>query len=90
MQGAGIFGQSSDGTWLCNALPAGLGSRYAVFDKIVPGYYHRRTEAGDLCTSACCNNTAPEHLMFERLIVDDTVHWARNYKVLCLPIVSAL
>lgn len=52
-----------------------------MLDKIVPGYYHRRTEAGDLCTSACCNNTAPEHLMFERLIVDDIVHWAKTYKV---------
>ena len=47
----------------------------------MPGYYHRRTETGDLCTSACCNNTAPEHLMFERLIVDDIVHWTKTYKV---------
>lgn len=62
-------------------LCTGVDSKYAVFDKIVPGYYHRRTEAGDLCTSACCNNTAPEHLMFERLIVDDIVHWACTYKV---------
>lgn len=60
---------------------AGPDSKYAVFDKIVPGYYHRRTEAGDLCTSACCNNTAPEHLMFERLIVEDIVHWTKTYKV---------
>lgn len=59
----------------------GVDSKYAVFDKIVPGYYHRRTETGDLCTSACCNNTAPEHLMFERLIVDDIIHWAKTYKV---------
>ena len=55
-------------------------SRYAVFDKIVPGYYHRRSEQGDLCTSACCNNTAPEHAMLERLIVDDAVHWVSNYQ----------
>ena len=67
---------------------AGVDSKYAVFDKIVPGYYHRRTETGDLCTSACCNNTAPEHLMFERLMVDDIVHWTKTYKacklLLCL------
>lgn len=57
-----------------------MGSKYAVLDKVVPGYYHRRTETGELCTSACCNNTAPEHLMCERLIVDDIVHWAKTYK----------
>jgi len=57
-----------------------VGSKYAVLDKVVPGYYHRRTETGELCTSACCNNTAPEHLMCERLIVDDIVHWAKTYK----------
>ena len=59
---------------------AGVHSRYAIFDKIVPGYYHRRSEQGDLCTSACCNNTAPEHAMLERLIVDDAVHWVTNYQ----------
>lgn len=26
------------------------------------------------------NNTASEHAMCERLIVDDLVHWATNYK----------
>jgi pullulanase len=31
--------------------------------------------------STCCNNTASEHLMMERLIVDDLVHWAKDYKV---------
>ena len=59
---------------------AGVHSRYALFDKLVPGYYHRRSEQGDLCTSACCNNTAPEHAMCERLIVEDCLHWARQYK----------
>ncbi|KAK9797016.1 hypothetical protein WJX73_006576 [Symbiochloris irregularis] len=59
----------------------GVHSQYAVFDKLVPGYYHRRTEQGDLCTSACCNNTAPEHAMCERLIIEDCVHWAQHYKI---------
>jgi hypothetical protein len=31
--------------------------------------------------STCCNNTASEHLMMERLIVDDLVHWVKDYKV---------
>ena len=55
-------------------------SPYAVLDKLVPGYYHRRTEAGEVCNSTCCNNTATEHNMAERLVVDDLVHWARAYK----------
>ena len=37
-----------------------------------------------VCNSTCCNNTAPEHAMMERLIVDDLVHWARSYKVFIL------
>lgn len=60
---------------------AGGDSPYAVLDKLVPGYYHRRTEQGDICASCCCNNTASEHAMCERLIIDDIVHWARAYKV---------
>ena len=62
---------------------AGGDSPYAVLDKLVPGYYHRRTEQGDICASCCCNNTATEHLMAERLVIDDITHWARTYKVLC-------
>jgi hypothetical protein len=62
-------------------LAAGGDSPYAVLDKLVPGYYHRRTEQGDICASCCCNNTATEHLMTERLVIDDITHWARTYKV---------
>ena len=61
-------------------MPAGVHSPYAVLDKLVPGYYHRRTEAGEVCNSTCCNNTATEHAMAERLVVDDLVHWARAYQ----------
>ena len=55
--------------------------RYSVLDKIVPGYYHRRLEDGEVCHSTCCNNTATENAMCERLVIDDIVHWAKNYKV---------
>ena len=34
-----------------------------------------------VCNSACCNDTATEHLMCERLFIDDLVHWAVNYRV---------
>lgn len=59
----------------------GSDSPYAVLDKLVPGYYHRRTEGSDICASCCCNNVATEHAMAERLVIDDITHWARTYKV---------
>ena len=60
---------------------AGPSSIHSVLDKVVPGYYHRRTESGEICNSTCCNNTATEHAMCERLVIDDIVHWAKEYKV---------
>ncbi|KAL3160116.1 cytochrome c oxidase subunit 1 [Trebouxia sp. C0010 RCD-2024] len=64
-----------------HTFAAGQQSRYSVLDKVVPGYYYRRMENGDICMSTCCNNTASEHAMCERLVIDDMVHWARDYKV---------
>ncbi|BDA50310.1 Pullulanase [Coccomyxa sp. Obi] len=64
-----------------HSLMDGSDSPYAVLDKLVPGYYHRRTEGGNICASCCCNNVATEHLMAERLVIDDITHWARTYKV---------
>lgn len=60
---------------------AGLGEK-SVLDKVVPGYYHRlNADTGLVETSTCCPNTATEHRMMERLMVDSLVHWARTYKV---------
>lgn len=56
-------------------------SQRSVLDRIVPGYYHRLNENGDVETSTCCQNTASENRMMERLIINDLVHWARDYKV---------
>ncbi|MFI6290304.1 pullulanase-type alpha-1,6-glucosidase [Nonomuraea sp. NPDC050790] len=52
-----------------------------VLDPIVPGYYHRLLPDGTVATSTCCPNTAPEHAMMGRLVVDSVVTWARAYKV---------
>ncbi len=52
-----------------------------MLDKIVPGYYHRRFEDGEICQSTCCNNTAAENAMCERLMVDDIVLWAKHYRI---------
>ena len=53
----------------------------SVFDRIVPGYYHRLDAAGRVHTSTCCPNTATEHAMMERLMLDAVALWARAYKV---------
>jgi len=60
---------------------SGPASSAAVLDLIVPGYYLRRNEAGGVEASTCMNNTASEHAMCERLIVDDVLHWALSYKI---------
>ncbi|MBA0775949.1 hypothetical protein Gotri_011031 [Gossypium trilobum] len=49
--------------------------------QIVPGYYLRRNTDGFIENSTCVNNTASEHYMVERLIIDDLLSWAINYKV---------
>jgi pullulanase len=53
----------------------------SVLDRIVPGYYQRLNDTGQVETSTCCPNTATEHAMMERLIVDSVVTWATEYKV---------
>jgi pullulanase-type alpha-1,6-glucosidase len=53
----------------------------SVLDKIVPGYYHRLDAEGNVTNSTCCANTATEHRMMEKLMVDSVVTWARQYKV---------
>ena len=53
----------------------------SVLDQIVPGYYHRLLADGTVANSTCCSNTAPEHAMMGKLVVDSVVTWARQYKV---------
>ena len=54
----------------------------SVLDRIVPGYYHRlNIETGGVETSTCCQNTATEHNMMEKLMVDSIKTWATGYKV---------
>ncbi len=55
--------------------------RFSVLDRIVPGYYHRQLADGTTAESTCCPNTATEHLMMGRLVVDSVLTWARAYRV---------
>jgi pullulanase len=63
-----------------HAVADGL-DRFSVLDRIVPGYYHRQLADGTVAESTCCSNTAPEHAMMGRLVIDSVVTWAREYQV---------
>ena len=64
-----------------NHTPSAGQAPTSVLDKIVPGYYQRLNATGGVETSTCCSNIATEHAMAEKIMVDSTVHWARNYRV---------
>jgi pullulanase/glycogen debranching enzyme len=53
----------------------------SVLDRIVPGYYHRLDAKGAIERSTCCENTATEHAMMARLMIDSAVVWARDYRI---------
>jgi pullulanase-type alpha-1,6-glucosidase len=53
----------------------------SILDKLVPGYYHRLNGDGVVLGESCCADTATEHAMMEKLMVDSVVLWARKYKV---------
>ena len=53
----------------------------SILDKLVPGYYHRLNGDGIVLGESCCADTATEHAMMEKLMVDSTVLWAKQYKV---------
>ena len=53
----------------------------SVLDRIVPGYYHRLNAKGEVETSTCCDNTATEHRMMGKLLVDSLLLWARHYAI---------
>ena len=53
----------------------------SVLDKVVPGYYHRLNLDGKVEMSTCCQNTATEHAMMEKLMIDTLKIWASQYGV---------
>jgi len=56
-------------------------SDHSVLDKVVPGYYHRRDlVSGNVLTETCCQDTAPEHQMMDKLMSDSLVMWTQHYK----------
>ena len=52
------------------------------FNMTVPDYYYRFTESGSWSNgSGCGNDTASEHLMFRKFMVDSVVYWASEYHI---------
>lgn len=61
---------------------AGAGqTSYSVLDRIVPGYYQRLNQLGQIERSTCCDNTATENMMMAKLMSDSVLLWARHYKI---------
>ncbi len=53
----------------------------SVLDKIVPGYYHSRdVTTGSVQNSTCCSDTALEHKMMDKLMVDSLKQWTEQYQ----------
>jgi len=56
-------------------------SDHSVLDKVVPGYYHRRDlTSGNVFNETCCQDTAPEHQMMDKLMQDSLLMWTQYYK----------
>ncbi|MFN9451706.1 MAG: pullulanase-type alpha-1,6-glucosidase [Rubrivivax sp.] len=53
----------------------------SVLDRIVPGYYQRLNAQGEVERSTCCDNTATEHRMMAKLMIDSAVVWARDHRI---------
>ncbi|BDR52766.1 type I pullulanase [Bombiscardovia nodaiensis] len=53
-----------------------------AFERVVPGYFCRRDQRGQLTNaSGCGNDMASERPMFSRFIVDSLVYWAQEYHI---------
>ena len=53
----------------------------SVLDRIVPGYYHRLDAQGAIERSTCCDNTATEHRMMGKLMIDSAELWTKHYHI---------
>jgi pullulanase/glycogen debranching enzyme len=53
----------------------------SVLDRIVPGYYQRLNLKGEVERSTCCDNTATEHRMMDKLMSDSVLLWAQHYRI---------
>ncbi|KQV49339.1 alpha-1,6-glucosidase [Pelomonas sp. Root1217] len=64
-----------------NHMSAAGQAQKSVLDRLVPGYYHRLNAKGEIERSTCCDNTATEHRMMAKLMIDSAALWVREYKI---------
>ena len=64
-----------------NHMSAAGQAQKSVLDRLVPGYYHRLNAQGEIERSTCCDNTATEHRMMAKLMIDSAALWVREYKI---------
>jgi len=64
-----------------NHMAAAGQAKKSVLDRLVPGYYHRLNARGEVERSTCCDNTATEHRMMAKLMIDSAALWVREYKI---------
>lgn len=53
----------------------------SIFEKIIPDYYYRLNHDGNITMDSCCSDTASEHKMVQKLIVDSAVYWVKTFKL---------
>lgn len=54
----------------------------SVFERTVPGYYYRKEADGTFANGSLCgNDTASEHAMYRRYMIDSVCFWAREYQI---------
>ncbi len=52
------------------------------FQRTVPNYYYRMNSDGTFSNgSGCSNDTASEHLMFRKYMIDSVTYWASEYHI---------
>ena len=62
-----------------NHMGSAIGSN---FDVLFPGYFFRYSDNGSLSNgSGCGNETASNHQMFRKFMIDSCVYWAKEYKL---------
>ncbi|HEX7689716.1 MAG TPA: alpha-1,6-glucosidase domain-containing protein, partial [Burkholderiaceae bacterium] len=64
-----------------NHTPASGQAELSELDRTVPGYYQRLDKDGAVERSTCCDDTAPEHAMMGRLVVDTALRFATQYRI---------
>lgn len=54
----------------------------SAFQDIVPNYYYRMNDDGTFSNgSGCSNDTASEHLMYRKYMIDSVTYWASEYHI---------